>query len=159
MGKIILSLLLSICFYSAESAAETITGKAEARDGDSLVIEGQRIRLKDVDAPERDQPCELENGEEFYPGREAKAWLQSIINNQIVSCEVETTDRYKRKVATCYVNDINIGEKLAHEGFSFANSLYSERYEAFEREAKDDKLGLWRGTCEQPWVWRKKNPR
>ena len=159
MKKILFTLLFATSLFGTSFANDTITGFAQAGDGDDLVIEGQKIRLQGIDAPEWHQICELENGKEFYPGREAQAWLQSMVSNQMVSCHVEATDRYKRKVATCYVNGININEALMRQGFAFANSKYSERYEEFEKEARADKKGLWRGTCEQPWVWRKKNPR
>ena len=33
------------------------------------------------------------------------------------------------------------------------------RYAAAEREARDAKRGLWRGTFEQPAAWRKQYPR
>ena len=159
MKKIILTLPFLVFLLTSTHANDVITGAAQTGDGDDLVIEGQRIRLQGVDAPEWKQPCELNDGSEFFPGREAKAWLESIISNQIVSCDIETTDRYNRKIGTCYVQGKNLNQMLVQEGFAFTNARYTERYIEFEKEARADKKGLWRGKCEKPWDWRKKNPR
>ncbi len=158
MRRFILFLFL-ILFFGFSYGVETLTGTAQVGDGDDLVIEGQRIRLHGVDAPEWNQACLLDNGKDFYPGREAKVWLESFIALKVVSCNVETSDKYGRKVSTCFVDGRNINEMLVQKGFAFANEFFSDRYVEFQKEARSDKSGLWRGYCAMPWQWRKKNLR
>ena len=39
------------------TAATTITGSARISDGDTIRVQGTRIRLNGIDAPETDQVC------------------------------------------------------------------------------------------------------
>ena len=52
--------------------------------------------------------------------------------------------------------------KLVFIGLDIKNELvgqkfinYSKKYIPQEKEAERDKLGLWQGTFEKPWNWRK----
>ena len=38
---------------------------------------------------------------------------------------------------------------------TLADFRYSKKYILQEKEAAKDKLGLWQGTFEKPWNWRK----
>jgi len=42
-------------------------------------------------------------------------------------------------------------------GHAVAYRKYSKKYVAQENLAKRDKLGLWAGAFEMPWIWRKNN--
>ena len=45
-----------------------------------------------------------------------------------------------------------------HAGFNLKESIkkkYSKKYLSAEREAKREELGLWKGTFDMPWDWRK----
>ena len=46
-----------LLFASSAAHAETIAGRATVIDGDTLEIHGERIRILDIDAPEKDQFC------------------------------------------------------------------------------------------------------
>lgn len=81
-------------------AAQTIVGQAEVVDGDTLTIEGQRIRLFGVDAPEGNQTCDR-NGERWVCGEVAAQQLRSLIESSTVSCDQRDIDQYGRIVAVC----------------------------------------------------------
>ena len=44
-------------------------------------------------------------------------------------------------------------------GHALAYVRYSKKYILQEKEAARDKLGLWQGTFEKPWNWRKNEKR
>ena len=44
-----------------------------------------------------------------YPcGKISKNKLKKLLNNEMILCKIENMDRYKRKLATCYKNKLNI---------------------------------------------------
>ena len=92
-------------------------------------------------------------------GVKSKEFLVSLIGNQSVKCNQKDIDRYKRKLATCYKNKLNINSWLVRNGHALAYVRYSKKYILQEKEAARDKLGLWQGTFEKPWNWRKNEKR
>ena len=61
--------------------------------------------------------------------------------------------RYKRLLATCYLDDLNVNAWLVQYRYALAYRKYSTRYVAEEEEAKALKRGLWSGTVTPPWEW------
>jgi endonuclease YncB( thermonuclease family) len=95
-----LSTLVLLLF--ATLALADITGTARVIDGDTLDIEGQRIRLHGIDAPESRQTC-LVGHEVWLCGQEATRALESFIGGSPVTCQEQDVDRYGRTIATCRV--------------------------------------------------------
>ena len=52
-------------------------------------------------------------------------------------------------------NKININSRMVRLGYAVAYKKYSKKYLSAEREAKREELGLWKGTFDMPWDWRK----
>ncbi len=77
-------------------------------DGDSLRIDGERIRLWGMDAPELGQKCQ-KLGVSYDCGITAREALISLIGNSQVKCEKVNTDRYRRTVARCSVDGADLG--------------------------------------------------
>jgi endonuclease YncB( thermonuclease family) len=90
-------------------AQEVLAGRATVIDGDSIEIRREQVRLFGIDAPETGQHCTDGEGKSYRCGRKAPLVLDSRIGNGIVTCQVQGTDRYGRKVAVCRV----FGEDLA----------------------------------------------
>ena len=44
---------------------------------------------------------------------------------------------------------------MGRKGDAVAYKKYSKKYLSAEKEARKDELGLWKGTFEMPWDWRK----
>ena len=95
----ILAASLSIAAYPV--LAGDITGPAIVTDGDSIKIDGQRIRIHGIDAPERKQTCTYPNGEEWPCGSAATALMADLVADHAVTCEQQDVDRYGRIVAIC----------------------------------------------------------
>ncbi len=61
MGRVLVVLLLLV----PTAALADITGPARVIDGDTIEVQGQRIRLHGIDAPESAQQCILRG--KIYP--------------------------------------------------------------------------------------------
>ena len=93
-----------------------------------------------------------------YWGQEVETnKLKSKINGQIIKCNINGKDRYDRFIAECFKGITNLNSWMVRKGYAVAYIKYSKKYVAQEKSAKKNKLGLWKGTFEKPWDWRKKN--
>jgi endonuclease YncB( thermonuclease family) len=152
-----LRLALAALFVTALSinpALADITGPAIVTDGDSLKIDGQRIRIHGIDAPEAKQLCQ-HDGEPWQCGKSATQALKLWIGDRQVSCEELDRDRYKRIVAKCLVDGQDLGEWMVFNGWAVAYLRYSYEYTRAEHFANTDKRGIWASEFEMPWSWRK----
>jgi len=134
--------------------ANLIFGTSSVLDADTLEIHGTRIRLEGVDAPESSQRCGT-LGQEWACGQHAALALSDWIGDKTVSCEVNGSDRYQRKLARCTVDGQDMQVWLVSNGWAMAYRAYSTDYVAAEEVAQAAKLGLWRGEFVMPWNWRK----
>ena len=73
-----------------------------------------------------------------------------------VRCEGGVYDRYKRLIAVCYVGPLDINEQMVTDGWAMAYRKYSKDYVRAEEFAKARREGLWRGSFEPPWEWRRR---
>lgn len=130
------------------------SGRASVIDGDTIEIHGERIRFHGVDAPESGQTCNDADGDKWRCGQKAAYELSDKLGARTVSCEKTDTDRYGRTVAKCSVGGEDIGKWLVSNGWARAFTRYSGDYAGEELEAKDAKLGIWRGEHVAPWDYR-----
>ena len=72
-----------------------------------------------------------------------------------VSCEELDRDRYRRVVAKCAVDGVDIGEWMVSQGWAVAYYFYSYDYSRAEQRARSARRGMWAGEFEKPWEWRK----
>ena len=124
-------------------------------DGDTIHIGKIKYRFHGIDAPEMSQTCK-QNNKNIKCGVLSKVKLAEKINNQIVNCKKITTDRYKRIVAECFVNNESLSSFLVKNGYAFAYRRYSKQFVEDENFAKKNKLGLWAMEFQYPWDYRRK---
>ena len=136
--------------------SKTITGNAKVIDGDTIHIGSNKIRLHGIDAPETDQTCEKKNIT-WFCGQESTKALTNFINNQKVICNTNGTDRYKRYISVCFVNNFNMNEFMVENGWAIAYRYYSKDYVESEDKAKKNKVGIWQGSFQEPYFFRKNN--
>ena len=67
-------------------------------DGDTIVLNGEKIRFSGIDTPELKQTC-LQGGKKVSCGISAKMLLVKKIGNTIPECISEGEDAYKRTLA------------------------------------------------------------
>jgi endonuclease YncB( thermonuclease family) len=149
-------LLLTSPTTLAASDAEGISGTPRIVDGDTLVIDGTRIRLHGIDAPEAKQTCQRD-GVGWLCGQEASKALRGYVGDTDLRCERLDTDRYGRMVAKCFMPDgTDIGEWMVSNGWALAYRRYSKDYVDEEAEAEAAERGLWAGEFIEPWEWRRR---
>jgi len=151
---------ISLIFVAAIAAGPDtpIIGRASVVDGDTIEIHGQRIRLNGVDAPESGQRCRDAAGVEYRCGREAAEALDAFLAAaRPTLCTVTGRDRYRRYVADCTRSDgSNVAAWLVKNGYALDWPLYSKgAYAADQTRAQTSRAGIWKGSFEMPWDWRK----
>ena len=116
-------------------------------DGDTFVIEsGEKVRLIGIDTPETVHP--RKPVEPFGP--EASEFTKKLLEGKQVELEfdVDKYDRYNRLLAYVYVDGIFLNEELVRQGLAVISTFppnvkYVEIYEAAQKYARENRLGIW----------------
>ena len=125
-------------------------------DGDTIKVNGEKIRFSGIDTPELKQTC-IKQGVKKPCGITAKEILMNKIADNKIVCIREGIDKYKRTLAECFVNNESLSSYLVRSGYAFAYRRYSKKFIPDEDYAKINKLGMWSMEFDYPWDWRKKN--
>jgi micrococcal nuclease len=130
-----LLLLLPLCAL----AQQTYIGKVvRMANGDTLSIlvdeQTRKIRLADIDTPERRQPF----------GTKAKQALADLTFNKSVRVVEVDVDRYGRIVGRVYANGLDVNAELVKQGYAWVYRKYAKSPELYrlEDEARNAKRGL-----------------
>ena len=145
LGIVVLGLLL--CNTSFADSLRVV-------DGDTIVLNGEKIRFSGIDTPELKQTC-LKDSREVPCGMTAKMLLVKKIGNATIECISEGKDNYKRTLAECFVNGESLSKFLVRSGYAFAYRKYSTKFIKDEEFAKTNKLGMWAMTFQYPWDYRR----
>ena len=125
-------------------------------DGDTIHVDGEKIRFSGIDAPEMKQTC-IKDGQETMCGNTAKDLIQNKIGNQQVECVREGRDQYQRTLAECFVMGESLSQYLVRQGFAFAYRQYSKKFIPDEDFARENSIGMWGMAFDFPWDFRKAN--
>lgn len=132
-------------------------------DGDTLLLlpadaDGRnpyfyKLRLTDIDAPEKNQPF----------GEDSKRGLQSLVLHQYVRVVTVASDHYGRRIGWVSLlspssvrGDINT--ELVRRGWAWVSTRarHHALLSAIQQEARNARRGLWvDDNAVPPWVWRK----
>ena len=149
MKKIYLYIVLTLFFCNVVFA-----GSLKVVDGDTIVLNGEKIRFSGIDTPELKQTC-MNGNEKVFCGKTAKMLLVKKIGNQTPECIREGKDAYKRTLAECFLNGESLSSYLVRSGYAFAYRKYSKKFIKDEEFAKENKLGMWSMKFQYPWDFRK----
>jgi endonuclease YncB( thermonuclease family) len=164
MRRVFFGLALgSTALLATTATAETLAGRASVIDGDTIEIQGQIIRLLDVDAPASGQFCfkKLQSLDEgAWPcGRQAALALSDWIGEQSVTCETTEMERneiYKRWLAHCNVAGQDVAEWLAANGWAVpTRNCKCDVIRDAAHNATAAQIGTWTSAFTLPWEWRK----
>ena len=112
-------------------------------DGDTISINGEKIRFAGIDTPERN-----EIGHEFSK----KKLKQKITNNVVICIRELDLDPWGRTVAECFIGYESISSYMVKNGFACDYVKYSKKKYAKEQEyAKSKKLGIWNMNFKKSW--------
>ena len=123
-------------------------------DGDTIHLNGEKIRFNGIDTPELNQTC-IKEGVINSCGVTAKEILIEKITDNKVECISEGKDQYKRTLAECFVNGESLSSHLVRSGYAFAYRKYSKKYIPDEDFAKANQVGMWSMDFQYPWDYRK----
>ena len=136
-------IILSIIIWEnlAKNQEYSFTGDkfvSKIIDGDTVIIEGESVRLLGMDADEKGYPC--------YST--AKKRIEELVLNKEVElvADSEDKDMYKRYLRYIFLEGENINLKLVQEGlavarFSPENTKYKDEILAAEQSARENKIG------------------
>ena len=157
LNKTKLFLVISIClifFFLTYNDVKSY--EIKIIDGDTIHLNGEKIRFNGIDTPELKQTCN-KNNEIILCGIEARKLLIEKIGKNKVQCIREGKDRYKRTLAECFVKNLSLSAYLVRKGYAFAYRKYSTKFVEDEDYARVNNLGMWSMKFEYPWDYRKKN--
>ena len=80
-------------------------------DGDTIHLDGEKIRFTGIDTPELKQTC-IKEGVKDPCGVTAKMILIKKIGNNLITCNRQGKDQYKRTLAECFVNGKSLSSFL-----------------------------------------------
>lgn len=154
MRRALLCVALLIQTSVLAHAAE-FTGKVIAvMDGDTLLVlrGGQpvKVRLAEIDAPEKDQPF----------GTASRESLAEMVKGKLVRVTNTAVDDYGRLIATVHSGEINVNREQVNRGMAWEYSRYHSNKElaGLQREAQDAGRGLWaEAEAIEPSKWRKQH--
>src|SRR5579859_2002605 len=121
-------------------------------DGDTVTVliekTQHRIRLQHIDAPESHQDY----------GKKSKQALADKVFGKEVTIKWTNRDKYKRILGVIYFGDRNVNLEMVKEGWAWHYVHFSKDrdYAKAEKEAKENKAGLWAGKDPiPPWEFRR----
>lgn len=153
---VFLLILNPLLFPAPAFSAEKKQGNVYVVDGDTLHMNGQKIRIWGIDAVELHQTC-LKSVQSYECGKSARLHLQSVIGKNVPICTAKPkSPKETRTVASCQVVGKDIGREMVKSGWALDYKHFSKgEYAAEERDARENKRGIWSGEFENPYVWRK----
>ncbi len=122
-------------------------------DGDTITVragnQNTKIRLAEIDAPERSQPW----------GNRSREKLASLIEGKTVTITPQGTDRYDRMIAHISVSGQDVNAAMIKNGAAWAyrDYLRDQSLLGVEAQAKSKGVGLWgmpEGQHVAPWDYR-----
>ena len=148
------------------ASARSLTGSAHVIDGDTLVMQGVRLRLEGIDAPETRQTCQdLRTRQPIQCGVMAAEALRRLIANQEITCHLLQRDRYGRFIARCHVagrmgGGLPVGRDLSAgmvaSGWALAYMAEARPdLSVAEQAARLRGLGIWATRFDRPEDYRR----
>ena len=143
-----------LVFLSFDASSELIYDLKVEKviDGDTVhaSLEGKtyKLRLTEIDAPERDQPF----------GRQSKVFLRELLKDGEFDADISGKDQYGRYLARLYDNGVDINRKMVNEGMAWVYDFYvtDKTFYKNQQSAQKEKKGIWsKRFPAPPWEWRR----
>jgi micrococcal nuclease len=151
---LLLALLPPVPKSQASIATNSFQGLViSVSDGDSITVrsgdQNIRVRLAEIDAPERGQPW----------GTKSREALSGLVGGKDVSVYLQGEDRYGRMIALIKIGDHDINKLMLERGAAWAyrDFLRDPSAIGIENSARAQGLGLWAMPESErvaPWDYR-----
>ena len=136
---------------------DSVEGHATAVTGDTLRVAGMTVRLYGIDAPEPGQTCWSARGQAYDCGAVARTVLQRVLGIDPITCWTYAANAGQHEFGRCFRGAADIGQAMVTYGWARAQRGLTHRYAGAEARAQMNRAGMWSGTSEAPWVWRRQN--
>lgn len=149
---------LALCLLAAGCAPLSLPAGVEIIDGDTLRLDGERVRLHGIDAPEAEQWCAgIGDGPTWPCGQAATDRLRDLIVGTELECRVagNRMDGNGRPVVRCFADGVDVAGALVLDGLAWADVRYSFAYLDEESVARAERRGVWAVPNVPPWEWRR----
>lgn len=102
------------------AGAATFSGRTLVLDADTVIVSGEQVQLQGINAPELTQ-TRLNAEYHRHPcGTVSTDALIDLIGGLPLTCVGDTSDRYGRLLATCYLGDLDVNGWLVRHGYALA---------------------------------------
>ena len=134
-----------------------VEGYARVVTASVLKIGRYYIKMLGIDAPDPRQTCADKHGSSYACGKRALTWLQNWINNRPIRCYVVGNVVHNRTTGVCFTQDgkYDLAAVVTNAGWALAWTQNTDVYVPYERQAAQNRRGLWEGRFYKPWDWRK----
>lgn len=145
--------LLLLLLFSLPAVADTISGRVIGiSDGDTLKLLDAnnntiKVRLAEIDAPEKKQPF----------GARSKESLSDLCYDKAATADIQAKDRYGRTVARIKCDGVDANAAQISRGMAWVYDKYVKDKSLYQLqdEARTARLGLWSDSePTPPWEWR-----
>jgi endonuclease YncB( thermonuclease family) len=147
--------LCSLAIVAHANATELAGRVVAIQDGDTLTVlvsqKQTRVRLLDIDAPERKQPF----------GQRSRQSLSEICAGKSARVDDRGKDRYGRTLGQVTCAGVNANAEQVRRGMAWVFERYAPKESPLyvvQAEAQNARRGLWQDTEPvAPWDWRNRN--
>ena len=134
---------LLACMVIGIADGDTLTARCDTPHG----AENVKVRLAEIDAPEKGQPW----------GNRSKQHLAELCFKKSATVAPVSTDRYGRTVARVHCDGVDANAEQVRTGLAWVFSRYVTDWTLYtvQRDAMVAKAGLWDDQHPvPPWEWR-----
>lgn len=122
-----------------------IEGKATVMSPVKLKVNGTEVVLYGVEAPEATQSCGSRSC-----AASAKNALQKLVQGKGVVCATSGKSADGSASGTCQIDGVDVAGQIVRAGHVFSDTGLFATYASAEREARNQRLGIWRSGGERP---------
>jgi endonuclease YncB( thermonuclease family) len=139
---------LLLCAVIAIADGDTLIARCEFSEGALNV----KVRLAEIDAPEKAQPW----------GNRSRQYLAALCFKKPATIKQQSVDRYGRLVGRvlCDGTDANAAQVQAGLAWVFDRYVTDRRLYGLQDAARAERRGLWADSAPvAPWDWRRQGAR
>ena len=120
------------------------TPPVEVADGQTIIVGRTHYRLWGIEAPDLHQTCT----EDWQAGAESRRTLALLIGQRHIVCEDRGIDRYRRTLAVCRADGLDLGGAMVGAGMAWASAATTRAYVGVESQAREEERGVHSYDCQ-----------
>lgn len=141
IATIVLTAALSLASGDTAADAKSMAGKAFAFAGDTLVVRGAKLRLRDIEAPGKDEACNDAGG--LSCADASKAALENLVASIEVKCRLGAKVGHGYRQARCQAGGRDVALQQLEAGWARSAGARPTEYIDAEARARAAARGVW----------------